>query len=414
MKKNKIIIISVLIFTTILLIFIASLYYKKSKLGIDAILVNDASKEDSVTNPNEQSSGEKTAINEYFLKDKINIYFNDNNSYPPEYQIIEGADFDTFEAIDGRYGKDRYSVYYGNKKLNADVETFKQLVAENYNCSNLYYADENNVYIFGKIISSDLNSFKCLGDGWAGDKNSRYFFDQPASYLYDSKLLYFENIENPKERGLGRTDTSAFLMDRNTGKVQKIFDFGKSSPGGENMPAILETNFPGILDISLGAGDGCGFYSETYKVNLISGEVIETDLRGGCGLNSNEIIINGTLIDELVDSDGCDKCVDATSCSNIKPVLKGVIIDGAKYNLFNNDVEIKCSFLDFASYNLDIMPVGPNKDFSIVYFKMITFKDDLSDINDYQGLYKLAYLVKEKKVVIVDDYTDLITPRYSN
>lgn len=103
----------------------------------------------------------------YYFKDKNNVYYKE--------QKIKGVDPDTFEVLGYRYSKDKNNVYnYKEKIEGADPDTFEILKHD-------YSKDKNNVYYQGKKIKDAdsatfevLNSIYCQ-DSYSKDKSNVYY-----------------------------------------------------------------------------------------------------------------------------------------------------------------------------------------------------------------------------------------------
>lgn len=65
------------------------------------------------------------------------------NSWDGYYSTVAGADAETYESISAWYTKDKNSVYYGHKKIDADTSTFKY--------ENHIFSDKNGIWEEGKL-----------------------------------------------------------------------------------------------------------------------------------------------------------------------------------------------------------------------------------------------------------------------
>lgn len=99
--------------------------------------------------------------------------------------IIDGADPQTFEYLGNEYATDVNSVYYFCYPIEvADPWTFVYL-------DSFYAKDKNNAYTFGQIIEgADPKTFQYLGSDFSRDDNNVYYFDQvieeadPQTFMY--------------------------------------------------------------------------------------------------------------------------------------------------------------------------------------------------------------------------------------
>lgn len=127
-----------------------------------------------------------------YARDKLHVYF--------QYQLLEGADPNTFEAISDLYGKDTSQVYYRGKPIQgADPASFSLI--------NLQWGrDRNDIYIQDRPIKAcDPATFELLKDGWEKDSECvyrgsaqlenadpktftvlNYWFGKDSSHVYDS------------------------------------------------------------------------------------------------------------------------------------------------------------------------------------------------------------------------------------
>ncbi len=126
------------------------------------------------------------------LKDKNGVYFGDFYS-DLVFTKIEQADTQSFKLVGAcgcaekscaRYFSDKNRVYVESNFASTtyiDAETFEYL-GNYYNSDGMPYSvsyakDKNNVYYScgRKLIGADAESFKVLKDGYAYDKNSKYY-----------------------------------------------------------------------------------------------------------------------------------------------------------------------------------------------------------------------------------------------
>lgn len=91
-------------------------------------------------------------INNYYQKDKNNVYKSDNYWGWGAPRKIDSADVGSFQVLSNEYAKDKYRAYYaGDTSLakieNVDTETFEVLSEDNN-----YAMDKNNMYYRGEIL----------------------------------------------------------------------------------------------------------------------------------------------------------------------------------------------------------------------------------------------------------------------
>lgn len=111
---------------------------------------------------------------------------------------IKGADFDSWEKVQGAFSKDNKSIFYGSKKLpQANLENWdiiegsyssdeknvydmhlklKKADPKSWELIDHYYSKDKNYVFYGnKIIeNADPKTFKVLGPNKAKDKNNKY------------------------------------------------------------------------------------------------------------------------------------------------------------------------------------------------------------------------------------------------
>jgi len=117
---------------------------------------------------NMQMKQEIIRINDYYSKDKKNIYYFD--------QIFNLADPDTFLIISKEYGwyaKDMSNVYYYNEKIpDADLNSFT-IVNDNY------AIDKNNVYFTGNIVNGiKVDEFQIISQNYHLAKDTKHIYFQ--------------------------------------------------------------------------------------------------------------------------------------------------------------------------------------------------------------------------------------------
>lgn len=355
------------------------------------------------------SSESKIILGEHYYKDNGDIYFDDKNGAGS--WKVDNVDPSSFKVIDeqSEYSTDKNNVYYRGLILTkADTKTFKKLEGEK--CSSAYadyYVDKNNIYYYNEVLSSDPASFSCLGDGWAKDKNDYYFAGALASFNYQDKMIYFENIaDSSQNKSMGAIDTNVYILDKKTKDKKKIFSFGRVNPGADGLVKIAPTNYSNIIQFANVFGDSCGFYEEYWYYDISNNKILETKFRGGCAFGSNLITVDNIEIDNLIDSQGCgDVCQD--SCQNLKPILRDIIVNKVPQKIFKEKEVLNCDLFDSWGPNVDLNYVGVNKDFSKVYFTLSIGKwDKEKKDNIILKEYKLSYDVSEKKVVVVNEFLD--------
>jgi hypothetical protein len=96
-------------------------------------------------------------------------YANDTSNVFYHWQLVEGADPASFEALSNLYGKDARQVYYQGKVIpGANPERFEVM--------NIQWGrDEKDIYLQDRpILACDPASFKFLKDGWQRDAECAY------------------------------------------------------------------------------------------------------------------------------------------------------------------------------------------------------------------------------------------------
>lgn len=103
-----------------------------------------------------------------WAKDKNNIYNFSEHFLGIVYQIPIG-DYDTFEAIDSYYARDKYQVYYKDSIIrNADPQTFKLLEAR-------FSRDKEHVFDEHKLVEgADPKTFTVIDFHKGKDKYRKY------------------------------------------------------------------------------------------------------------------------------------------------------------------------------------------------------------------------------------------------
>jgi hypothetical protein len=92
-------------------------------------------------------------LKDSYAKDMNTVYVSKSRL-----ETVENADPESFQALDYGYGKDKNAVYFsGGKIQGADPTAFRTLDKG----PRRYYAqDKNGIYLFGKIISTNPDSFE--------------------------------------------------------------------------------------------------------------------------------------------------------------------------------------------------------------------------------------------------------------
>jgi len=147
----------------------------------------------------------------YEVKDGTVIFHQGMRGLSKKSFLVEGADANTFEALDRFYGRDESQAYYNGKVISgSDGRSFKIIETP-------YTSDNHNVYYSGKAISDNPDGFKILfkmrmnklentfsTDGEIVFKGSNPFFPDrvdlatfeqvgKANYLKDKRSVYTLN-----------------------------------------------------------------------------------------------------------------------------------------------------------------------------------------------------------------------------
>lgn len=94
-------------------------------------------------------------LNDYYEKDKTNVFFNAYHNGGPFEDKIKDADTETFVALGGGYAKDKNNVYHTSNGTiqiitTANPNTFEVLKED----GGAYAIDGKNMYFFGKIMDN--------------------------------------------------------------------------------------------------------------------------------------------------------------------------------------------------------------------------------------------------------------------
>jgi len=117
-------------------------------------------------------SGEITAVDEYYIKNKTQVAF--------ESSLINPADVETFEKIEGFYAKDKNHYYYKGEIIFPKPEGHLQIFSGSYSkdADSVYYQSEKI-----EVLKSDTSDFN-------GD------------YAYDNNFVYHKNRRIHEEENL--------------------------------------------------------------------------------------------------------------------------------------------------------------------------------------------------------------------
>ncbi len=139
--------------------------------------------------------------NSVYAKDKNNIYYTEGFQVPVSLEVLQNADYDSFDIFEPsyvleenekiEYAKDKDKVFSGKDVFvgNVDVETFDRVGV-------IYFKDKNYVYnsYSKKIAEADPNTFGMLFfDSEYSDKKSI------SSYAKDRKYIYCDRGQILKE-----------------------------------------------------------------------------------------------------------------------------------------------------------------------------------------------------------------------
>ena len=118
--------------------------------------------------------------NQYYLQDGKVIYVLDGNFFQIGGTEIEGADPDSFSAIDQSYAKDINNIYYDGKPVaganpNSVALVTSELPEDSANSG--YLISDGKVFCYGEIIEgADPASFSYLLGSYAMDKDYLYYY----------------------------------------------------------------------------------------------------------------------------------------------------------------------------------------------------------------------------------------------
>ncbi|NDV95781.1 hypothetical protein D0T84_12800 [Dysgonomonas sp. 521] len=144
------------------------------------------------------------------VKDKrgldLSLYAKDNKSVFYRGIRLKDADPHTFEVLGGLsgfytdgYSRDKKYVYFLEKPIDADVETFIVLHNEGY------AKDKNHVFRDGQITNYDPSTFQILAHGYTLDKSGIYYnddiiagadpynFEQYDCYIKSNSMIFMQS-----------------------------------------------------------------------------------------------------------------------------------------------------------------------------------------------------------------------------
>ena len=116
-----------------------------------------------------------------FLRFGEEIYYANQGNIRADYRVLPGADPNTFEALNGIWGKDENHVYFTYEETGFSPRTFSVL--------GCYFSDGHSVYYdnFPKgtvTVSIDAGNFKIIDEG-------PYSIPGSACMAKDSENVYF-------------------------------------------------------------------------------------------------------------------------------------------------------------------------------------------------------------------------------
>ncbi|PHR56507.1 MAG: hypothetical protein COA44_07815 [Arcobacter sp.] len=109
-----------------------------------------------------------TSGDRYSIEDE-NVYYCSGNGYIGQRiaRKLVGVDLDSFKKLSYGYAGDKQNVYYLGDKINLDNKSFVVL-------SDYFVKDKNGVYFQSHKFDCDINSFKVIDAKHAVDKNNLY------------------------------------------------------------------------------------------------------------------------------------------------------------------------------------------------------------------------------------------------
>lgn len=124
-----------------------------------------------------------------------NDYAKDKNHAYYDGKIIESADPQSFEFINGKYTKDKNHVFYYDEIIfGANPKTFKLVENSFYKNIEAYDGkDNNNIYINGVLVDGvDVNAFEIIKGSYVKDKDSVYYEN---AEIQNADVATFEVVE---------------------------------------------------------------------------------------------------------------------------------------------------------------------------------------------------------------------------
>ena len=164
-----------------------------------------------------------------FVKDKENVYFN-NDSFKPNFQIIDNADLQTFLVGDNKlglwnnYATDKDSLYFSSNNWCVKMYPFNRdtFIKKIFQSWELFSKDQDNVYFlmvecgdwcfittFHKIKGADPKSFEVLSNDW-----KRGAYSKDSKYVYRSGINETWSYTNMLEWANPRDFTISSIQDR--------------------------------------------------------------------------------------------------------------------------------------------------------------------------------------------------------
>ena len=116
-----------------------------------------------------------------YFKNKDGIYYAGKSKFLK----LNGADKDTFSVtFKGKYGKDKNSVYYQDKKMDGvKPSEFMEL-------NDVFAKDRNNIYIDGKRLENfEARDFLILDEKRFEYKNKKYYYDKKSKTVKEDKEI---------------------------------------------------------------------------------------------------------------------------------------------------------------------------------------------------------------------------------
>ena len=238
----------------------ASFYIDKHRLYFDGRPVDDTGPDSRILGKNYMISNDKAfyraevisgadagsfiSLSEYWGKDKHKIYFENkpiegsgsdglilgefhmisNNKVFYHTGVISGADADSFTSLSAYLGKDKQTVYYKNKPIEAaDAATFKSVYYKN---RNWFGFDKNHLFEEDKIrMVIDGNSFRHLKDFIYVDDNFAYIISGNHTNKIPVDGKTFEEVGWNGEKMVYKDKNHTYKY--HNGKLKKVRRFRK-------------------------------------------------------------------------------------------------------------------------------------------------------------------------------------------